>query len=289
MNPHRRYRFAPSPNGRLHLGHAYSALLNQRLARASGGDMLIRIEDIDHIRCPRALGETALDDLAWLGVVSDAPVRWQSDHGEDYAAALSRLKERELVYPCACSRGEIAAAVAAHETASGTSSPRDPDGAALYPGICHGKRRDGAPEPGPWPVAWRLDMARAMAQIPAPLSFQLEREDGSAQMLPCHPGRWGDVVLARKDIATSYHLSVVVDDAIQGITHVVRGTELEAATDIHVLLQRLLGLPVPVYRFHRLVVDAAGRKLAKSRGSESLHDLRESGVSADQVRTRLGF
>lgn len=294
-----RFRFAPSPNGRLHLGHAFSALLNQRLAREAGGVFLVRIEDIDRPRCPPSLGEAALADLAWLGITSDEPVRWQSRHGPDHAKALETLKDKGLVYPCRCSRGDVAKALAMFRQQSDTgldgldphSEPtgisqwfRDPDGAPLYPGTC----RTGI-ESHDETVAWRLDMAAALRLVITPLTYMHGCEDGIVRSSTASPLRWGDVVLARRDIGTSYHLSVVVDDAVQGITHVVRGTDLEAATDIHVLLQHLLGLPTPVYRFHGLISDRQGLKLAKSRGSRSLHDLRMAGATAPEIRKFLGF
>jgi glutamyl-Q tRNA(Asp) synthetase len=283
-----RLRFAPSPNGRLHRGHALSALLNLTLARRNGGVFLIRIEDIDTARCPPDLCAAALDDLAWLGVVPDEAVLYQSSRMEAYRDALGRLKELEVVYPCACTRGDIARAVAGSESA-GAKWPRDPDGAPLYPGTCRARPVRHA---GEGPFSWRLDVARALARpevLAAPLAFPVEGDDGARTLRFADPARWGDVVLARRDIGTSYHLAVVVDDAFQRITHVVRGRDLEAATDIHVLLQRLLGLPVPVYRFHELITDEGGEKLAKSRRSASLADLRAAGVTPAELRRGLGF
>lgn len=284
-------RFAPSPNGRLHLGHALSALTNERLARAMGGRLLLRIEDIDRGRCTRAL-ETALwDDLAWLGIAFEGGVRRQSEHLADYAAVLEDLRRRGLVYPCFCSRQEVRAAAAAREAESGQPWLADPDGAPLYPGTC--RARDPAEAAslaarGELHVL-RLDMERALAAAGGGLCYGIFDDAGVVSIVPAQPQRWGDVVLARRDVPTSYHLSVVIDDALQGVTHVVRGRDLEAATDIHVLLQRLLGLPTPLYRFHDLLADSDGRKLAKSRGSESLADLRAKGVTAQQIRRDLGF
>ncbi|HYF55870.1 MAG TPA: tRNA glutamyl-Q(34) synthetase GluQRS [Salinarimonas sp.] len=284
-------RFAPSPNGRLHLGHAYSALLNERLARALGGRLLLRLEDIDVIRCQPELAAAAEADLAWLGLAFDPPVRRQSRHFGEYRAALEGLRGRGLVYPCFCSRRDIAAAAATREAAEGRPWPRDPDGAPLYPGTCRGldpavaAARIASGEPH----AWRLDLVAAMRAAPGPHGYVRLTPDGGRESVAAAPPRWGDVVLARKDIPTSYHLAVVHDDALQGITHVVRGRDLEAATDLHVLLQRLLRLPTPLYRHHDLVADEEGRKLAKSLGSRSLADLRASGVTAGEVRARLGF
>jgi glutamyl-Q tRNA(Asp) synthetase len=282
-----RFRFAPSPNGRLHRGHALSALLNLKLARERGGAFLIRIEDIDAARCPPDFCKAALHDLAWAGISSDEPVLRQSGRMAAYGEALERLKARRLIYPCGCTRGGIAARVAELEAESGSGWPRDPDGAPLYPGTC----RHREPQ-GDGPFAWRLDLEAAMRSPEIaghPLAFMVEDERGGLSQRLADPARWGDVVLARRDIGTSYHLAVVVDDAFQRITHVVRGRDLEAATDIHALLQRLLGLPTPVYRFHGLIHDDQGEKLAKSRGSVSLDDLRRAGMTPEALRRGLGF
>ena len=285
------FRFAPSPNGRLHLGHAYSALLNAELAAAWDGRFLLRIEDIDVTRCRSDYEAAILADLAWLGLSWEVPVRRQSEHRAEYAAALNRLKARGLVYPCFCSRKDIARAATAEEGRSGMTPPCDPDGAPLYPGTCRGLERDilnariGAGELH----AWRLDMARALRQRPGPHAYGRFDLTGRTQTRPAEPARWGDAVVARKDIGTSYHLAVVLDDAVQGVTHVVRGRDLEAATDLHVLLQALLGLPSPLYHHHDLIRDGEGQKLSKSLSSEALADLRASGVTARAVRQALGF
>lgn len=283
-------RFAPSPNGRLHLGHALSALTNERLARAMGGRLLLRIEDIDRERCRPALDAALREDLAWLGIIFEDGVRRQSEHFGDYRAALEDLHRRGLVYPCFCSRQQVRAAAAAWEAEAREAWPVDPDGAPLYPGSC--RERDPAEAArlagSGAPHLLRLDMERAMAAAGGGLWYGVFDDAGAVSVVQAEPRRWGDVVLARKDVPTSYHLSVVIDDALQGVTHVVRGRDLEAATDIHVLLQRLLGLPTPLYRFHGLLVDAEGRKLAKSRGSESLADLRAKGITAQQIRRDLG-
>lgn len=283
-------RFAPSPNGRLHLGHAYSALLNASLARRLAGRFLLRIEDIDTTRCRPEFEAAILEDLAWLGLTWEVPVRRQSDHFADYAAAADRLRRRGLLYPCLCSRKEIAAAVGDREREHG-SWPRDPDGAPLYPGLCRHRdpeelrRRIAAGEPH----AWRLDMAAALATAPGPHRFIAFDPGGGETEIAARPERWGDAVSVRKETPTSYHLSVVVDDALQGVTHVVRGTDLEAATDLHVLLQRLLGLPSPRYHHHGLILDPGGDKLSKSRGSEALATWRARGRSAADLRQKLGF
>jgi glutamyl-Q tRNA(Asp) synthetase len=285
------FRFAPSPNGRLHLGHALSALANEALAQKMGGRLLLRIEDIDLTRSRTEFVAGIVEDLDWLGIAFEPDVRRQSQHFDDYAAALSALQERGLVYPCFCSRQEIRAEVAAYEVETGRPWPLDPDGAPLYPGRCRGLepreaiRRSTAGEPH----VLRLDMAKALIASGKALSYAVFDADGAIRTVEARPERWGDVVLARKDVPTSYHLAVVVDDALQGVTHVVRGRDLEAATDIHVVLQHLLGLPTPLYHFHRLLLDEDGRKLAKSRQSESLAELRDSGVRPVDIRRQLAF
>jgi glutamyl-Q tRNA(Asp) synthetase len=285
------FRFAPSPNGLLHLGHALSALTNERFASLFEGRLLLRIEDIDLTRCKPAFEQAMRDDLDWLGLHFASEVRRQSEHFADYAQALSVLRRRGLVYPCFCSRQQVRAAVAAEEAQSGRPWPVDPDGAPLYPGLCReldpseAERRVAAGEPH----VLRLDMKRAQALAGAAVGYRVFDDSGEERQIPARPERWGDVVLARKDVPTSYHLSVVVDDALLGVTHVVRGRDLEAATDIHVVLQRLLGLPSPAYHFHPLLIDETGQKLAKSRQSESLADLRARGVTAAAIRAQLGF
>ncbi|WP_439499264.1 tRNA glutamyl-Q(34) synthetase GluQRS [Bosea sp. (in: a-proteobacteria)] len=284
-------RFAPSPNGRLHLGHAFSALTNERIAARLGGRLLLRIEDIDVTRCRPEFEQAIHEDLAWLGLRFDDAVRRQSEHFDDYRAALDLLRGRGLVYPCFCSRQQIGRAVGAKEAETGGAWPRDPDGSPLYPGTCRklseaeAQARIAAGEPH----VLRLAMDRALSEIGGEAVYQRFDEAGTECMVRAEPERWGDVVLARKDVPTSYHLSVVVDDALQGVTHVVRGRDLEAATDIHAVLQRLLGLASPRYHFHRLLQDETGQKLAKSRMSESLADLRVRGVTAAEIRERLGF
>lgn len=280
-------RFAPSPNGLLHLGHALCALTNRSFADRMGGRLLLRIEDIDITRCRPEFEQAIHDDLAWLGLRFDGAVRRQSEHFDDYAAALSRLRQQDVVYPCFCSRQHVRQAVAARSTAPERAWPHDPDGAPLYPGTCKSlasdtvRARIAAGEPH----ILRLAMDRAGPE-PAYVAFD---DAGATRRVVVAPARWGDVVLARREIPTSYHLSVVIDDALQGVTHVVRGRDLEAATDIHVVLQRLLGLPTPLYHFHRLLLDQGGEKLAKSRGSRALADLRAGGVTAGDIRALLGF
>jgi glutamyl-Q tRNA(Asp) synthetase len=273
------FRFAPSPNGRLHLGHAFSALLNRALADRMGGVLLLRIEDIDPTRCRPELEQAIHDDLAWLGVRFDAVMPRQSSRMGAYRQALDTLAARRLTYRCVCSRGDIRAAVG-----SRPDWPQDPDGAPLYPGTCR------AVEPSTdRPSATRLATDRALALTGSGFGYRRFDLAGAVTQVAADPARWGDAVLARKETPTSYHLAVVVDDAAQGVTHVVRGQDLEAATDLHVLLQRLLGLPTPAYHVHALIRDAGGDKLAKSRGSPGLAELRAAGVTADEIRRRLGF
>ena len=276
------FRFAPSPNGWLHLGHAYSALLNAATARAMGGRFLLRIEDIDRARCRPEYERAIVADLAWLGLTFAEAPRRQSEHGADYAAALDRLAARALVYPCFCTRGEIV------RTGAGA---RDPDGAPLYPGICRAMSASAveARLARGEPAALRLDMAAALVQAPPDLDWR-EYGEGTAETRACaDPAAWGDFVLKRKDMPASYHLAVVVDDSVQGVTDVMRGRDLFRATSAHRLLQRLLGFAAPRYRHHRLVHDSAGAKMSKSAASPSLAELRRAGFSADEVRATLGF
>jgi glutamyl-Q tRNA(Asp) synthetase len=284
------FRFAPSPNGYLHLGHAYSALLNAELARQAGGRLLLRIEDIDPARCRPEFEAAIHEDLGWLGITWQLPVRRQSEHLADYRAALDRLTELGLVYPSFESRAEIARLVVRREETG--AWPRDPDGAPLYPGtakeLSSSERarliEDGAP------YALRLDMAAAIAQA-GNLAWDEQGEGlaGERGRLAAKPQAWGDVILARKETPTSYHLSVVIDDALQGVSEVVRGRDLFHATSVHVLLQRLLGLPQPVYRHHRLVMDDAGHKLSKSTQATGLRELRAAGVTPDEICRRVGL
>ncbi len=279
------FRFAPSPNGELHLGHACSALVGYDLARTHGGRFLLRIEDIDVTRCRPEYEAQMLDDLAWLGLQWEEPVRRQSEHFAIYAQALRRLEALGLLYPCFASRSEIADAVAG----SKAEHPRDPDGAPLYPGLHRGlsageiEQRKARGEP----FALRLDMGRALTlatqKTGGPITFTEVGPEGPRTIV-AEPARWGDAVIARKDVPTSYHLAVVVDDALQGVTHVTRGQDLFAATDIHRLLQVLLALPEPLYHHHRLMTDAAGRKLSKSHKAQSLRSLRAEGVTPADIR-----
>jgi glutamyl-Q tRNA(Asp) synthetase len=296
------FRFAPSPNGYLHLGHALSALLNADMARAADGRLLLRIEDIDTARC-RPEYETAIhEDLAWLGLVFEQPVRRQSEHYDDYRAALGRLEAMGLVYPSFESRAEIARLVAVKDANAPRSGPwpRDPDGAPLYPGnakTLSGPDRQRRIDAGE-PYALRLDMAAAKAAIMAAVMAQAGQltwaetgagPDGQTGIVTADPAAWGDVILARKETPTSYHLAVVVDDAAQGITNVVRGCDLFHATAVHRLLQTLLGLPTPRYHHHRLVLDADGHKLSKSTQATGLRELRARGASPAAIRRLAGL
>ncbi len=259
------------------------------MARAQDGLYLVRIEDIDRTRCTPELEAAMLDDLAWLGLSSDRPERRQGEHLADYAAALSTLEEHGLIYPAFLTRGEVNALVREAEN-SGKIWPRDPDGAPLYPDI--DRRRD--PLDRAERLArgdrhsLRLDMARALARVGHSLSWT-ETGNGAPERIEAHPERWGDVVLSRSDAPSSYHLSVVVDDAAQGITHVVRGSDLREATAVHRLLQVMLGLPEPVYHHHRLIVDKDGRKLSKSTGSTALGDLRAEGRTPSDILDLIGI
>jgi glutamyl-Q tRNA(Asp) synthetase len=284
------FRFAPSPNGRLHLGHAYSALLNADLARRRGGRFLLRIEDIDVTRCRPEFEKAIHEDLAWLGLAWETPVRRQSEHFGEYRAGAERLRTRGLLYPCFCTRPDVAAEVVRQEAESGTW-PRDPDAAPLYPGTCRMLSRQDteARRAAGLPHAWRLDMDAALRTAPGPHSFVRFTRAGQDERAAAAPAQWGDAVIVRKEIPASYHLAVVLDDALQGVSHVVRGVDLERATDLHVLLQALLDLPNPAYHHHRLIRDQEGAKLSKSLKAEPLADLRERGVTAAQVRAVLGF
>src|ERR1700719_4653627 len=274
------FRFAPSPNGYLHLGHAFSALLNSDLARESGGELLLRIEDIDPSRCRVEFEEAIYQDLGWLGLAWTQPVRRQSEHFAEYRDALEKLMALGLVYPAFESRTEIARLIAQQEAEA--PWPRDPDGAPLYPGTARAlppDERERLIRSG-MPYALRLDMAAACARA-GELSWceRGEGPQGETGMVAARPQAWGDVIIARKETPTSYHLAVVVDDALQGVTEVVRGQDLFWSTRVHRLLQALLGLPQPAYRHHPLIRDAAGQKLSKSTEATGLRELRAAGVS----------
>ncbi|MEN9754541.1 MAG: hypothetical protein RLZ07_923 [Pseudomonadota bacterium] len=276
------YRFAPSPNGYLHLGHAYSALLNFERAQKTGGRFLLRIEDIDLGRSRPEFEHAIYDDLAWLGITWDEPVLRQSEHLAFYAEAIETLDKGGLLYPCFCTRSE--------RVQSG-SALKDPDGAPLYSGQCRhlDPRLRAEKLNANLPHVKRIDMERALKDLSSALTFEEFGLDLNARIIAAQPERWGDAVLARKDVPTSYHFSVVLDDARQGVTDVIRGADLLASTDLHRLLQALFDLPAPRYHHHDLIVDSDGDKLAKSKGSKALRDLRAEGVTPAAIRAHLGF
>jgi len=287
------FRFAPSPNGYLHLGHAYSALLNFDLARQAGGRFLLRIEDIDATRCRPEFEAAIYQDLAWLGIAWQHPVRRQSEHFAYYRDAVEKLSAAGLVYRAFESRADIARLVAQRDASAPQHGPwpRDPDGALIYPGGAKSLSPDARAallESGS-PYALRLDMAAAIARV-GDLAWS-ERGAGPAGesgTVAAQPQAWGDVILARKEIPTSYHLAVVIDDALQGVTDVVRGRDLFWSTSVHRLLQALLGLPPPIYRHHRLMPNAAGQKLSKSTEATGLRELRAEGATSADIRRLVG-
>jgi glutamyl-Q tRNA(Asp) synthetase len=274
-------RFAPSPTGWLHLGHAYAALFAHEEARKSGGRFLIRMEDIDQTRVRPEYESAIFEDLAWLGIQWEQPVRKQSEHFDDYRAALGKLSSLGVLYPCFCTRKEIQ-----DEIARAGQAPHGPDG-PLYPGTCRGRSAAEQQEriSSDQAYALRLDVAKAVGSIGRDLYWEdLDRGQQKAE-----PTAFGDVVLARKETPTSYHLAVVVDDALQGITLVTRGEDLFEATHLHRLLQELLDLPVPQWRHHRLITDETGKRLAKRDDARSLRALRGQGWTAERVRETLEF
>jgi glutamyl-Q tRNA(Asp) synthetase len=283
-------RFAPSPNGYLHLGHAYSALLNHDMAREFGGRLLLRIEDIDAERCRPEYEAAIYEDLRWLGIAWQEPVRRQSEHLDDYAAAIAELERQGLVYPSFESRRELTALVA--ELDRQRPWPRDPDGVPIYPGRARklpaaerARRRAGGES-----FALRLAMDAAMARAGAlGWSETGAGPHGQTGRVVAAPQMWGDVVVARKESPTSYHLAAVVDDALQGVTDVVRGQDLFWSTSIHRLLQALLGLPEPAYHHHKLILDDQGQKLSKSTKATGLRELRAAGASALDIRRMVGL
>lgn len=296
-----RTRFAPSPTGPLHLGHAFSAILAHDMARAAGGEFLLRIEDTDQSRARPVWEELIYDDLAWLGLAWDGPVMRQSERMQAYDAALSTLWLRDLLYPCTCTRRDIETALSAPQEGVAQSGP---DG-SVYPGICRGRHCGGLPFsmcPRPSDHHLRLDMGMTRGY----LDHRIDRPEGGTFGLafletgPTHDGdvftsdtdylsRIGDVVIARRYMGTSYHLSVVIDDAAQGITHVVRGEDLFEATRIHVLLQRLLGVPTPIYHHHRLIRDEHGKRLAKRDDAKAIRTYRDAGATPDDIRRMVGL
>jgi len=285
------FRFAPSPNGELHLGHALSALVGFEMARLHGGRFLVRIEDIDVARSREQFVSGILEDLAWLGLEWEQPVLRQSQHLGDYAEAVRRLEAMGVLYPCFASRAEIASAVGP------APAVLNPDGAPIYPGLHKGlppeeaARRKARGET----FALRLDMDRAIARVAeitggAALSFrEMDAGTGELRTVAARPERWGDEIIVRKDAPGSYLLAATFDDARQGITHVTRGEDLLAATDVQRLLQTLLGFPEPIYHHHRPVRDGQGRKLSKSARDTSLAQLRAGGATAEDIRRLVGL
>ena len=279
------FRFAPSPNGPLHLGHALSALLNFDMARAAGGRLLLRMEDIDTARCRPEFEAAIVEDLSWLGIEWEQPVRRQSGHFDDYRLALAKLAAMRLTFPSFESRAEIAHMVSDRDVRE--RWPRDPDGVPLYPGAARQMKepeRQARIERGD-PYAIRLDMEKA-TEWTGPLR---SRETGAGPAgesgdIAGEPATWGDVIVGRKETPTSYHLAVVIDDAVQGVTHVVRGQDLFWSTSVHRVLQALLDLPAPSYHHHRLILDADGKKLSKSTQATGLRELRAQGLTPADIR-----
>lgn len=266
-------RFAPSPTGRLHLGHAYAAWFAWNAARRPGGHFLLRIEDIDAARCRPAYADAIREDLAWLGLAWEGPVLVQSERLPAYASALARLRDEHLLYPCFCSRTDIRAALAA---------PQGPGGAPVYPGTCRARTdadRQARIAAGD-PHAWRLDIAAALHRA-GPLTW---RE--GAETHPVDLAGWGDPILGRRDIPASYHLCATLDDAAQGVTLVTRAEDLRPAAPLHRLLQALFGWPAPAYAHHTLLRDAGGARLAKRAGARAIADLRDAGMSAAECLAR---
>jgi glutamyl-Q tRNA(Asp) synthetase len=282
-------RFAPSPTGFLHLGHAYAALRAYQAARAGGGRFLLRIEDIDTTRCRPKFQLAILEDLRWLGIAWEEPVRRQSEHFADYAAALAGLEAADLVYPCFCTRKDVAAEIARAGVAPSASESME----GVYPGTCRWLSQDARARRIAEGEAYalRLDMAKAWARHAGALPFVEHGHgpNGETGTQTARPELCGDIVLARKELPTSYHLAVVVDDALQGVTLVTRGQDLFPATYIQRLLQALLDLPVPDYAHHPLVLDAEGRKFSKRDRGVTLAGLREAGHTAAEVRAMVGM
>ena len=270
-------RFAPSPTGYLHLGHVRSALEGWCAARSDGGRFLLRLEDIDQTRCRDEYAAAIVEDLAWLGLTWYGRVRKQSEHFDDYRRALDRLAAMGVLYPCFCTRREIRDEIA--RAGSAPHARSEPP----YPGTCRGlsSRQRAEKQRSGIDYALRLDLARALA-LTGPLDWIEEKEDGPHRKL-ADPASLGDVILARKDVPTSYHLAVTVDDAIQGVTLVTRGEDLAPATHVHRVLQALLDLPTPCYRHHGLVTDAAGRRLSKRDRALTIRAMRESGISSAEI------
>ena len=277
------FRFAPSPNGNMHLGHAYSALSTYHFSQKMNGRFLLRLEDIDTNRCRQEFIDGIFEDLEWLGIEWEEPVRKQSEHFSDYKNALNKLEEKNLIYPCFATRKEVMEAINAQQK---PVYPLDPDGVPIYPSLhkylskheVEKFIREGQA------YCYRLNMQAALESISnkASLNITYMNDEGETSIEIAEPQRWGDVIVMRKDTPTSYHLSVVVDDALQNVSHVTRGMDLKNATDLHRLLQELLGLPSPVYYHHKLLLDKNGEKFSKSKSSQSLKDLRTTGYNFEE-------
>jgi len=293
------FRFAPSPNGHLHLGHAYSALTTANLAARLGGRVLLRIEDIDTTRTRPEFVAAIFEDLAWIGFEWSGPVWHQSIRSAAHQDALSKLDDLGVLYNCGATRKDITAASSRADETAGDAAGHDtiacdPDGAPRYTPICcahasHTRNAAGWSCAKAGPYARRLDMKRARQHAPGPLAYTVWSGTATYFTTAAEPERWGDAVIARKDIATSYHLAVVVDDAAQGVTHITRGQDLEAATDLHRLLQTLLGLPAPVYHHHRLIAANDDRKLSKGFKDKGLRHLRQEGATPEDVWELIGM
>ncbi len=284
------FRFAPSPNGHLHLGHALSALVNFDMARAAGGRFLLRMEDIDATRCRPEFEAAIVEDLAWLGIEWEQPVRRQSEHFDEYRAALGKLQAMRLTFPSFESRAEIAHMVGDRDVRE--RWPRDPDGVPVYPGAARQMKepdRQTRIERGD-PYAIRLDIEKA-TEWAGPLRWSETGKGPSGESgdIAADPAAWGDVIVGRKETPSSYHLSVVIDDALQGVTHVVRGLDLFWSTSVHRMLQALLDLPTPSYHHHRLILDADGKKLSKSTKATGLRELRSQGMTSADIRRLVNF
>ncbi len=280
-------RFAPSPNGYLHIGHAYSALLNQRFVNEHGGHLLLRIEDVDTTRARPEFEQAIRDDLAWLGIAWEEPARRQSENVTDYHAALEKLGRMGVLYPCYCTRRDIRSAVGA-----AGDMQTDPDGSPIYPGTCRPSEAESLPDlsilrRSGRRHALRLNMNRALELVSGPVAWREYREGEERCHAEFDPLRWGDVTVGRKDIGVSYHIAVTVDDHLQGITDVIRGEDLYPATAIHRVLQELLGFGAPNYRHHSLIRDAGEMKYSKSAGSQSLRAMREAGATLQDIRLQL--
>ncbi len=279
-------RFAPSPTGPLHLGHAYSAILAHDMAKAAGGQFLLRIEDIDQTRARPEWEDLIYEDLTWLGVNWDGAVMRQSDRLADYTDVLDQLWQRDLLYLCHCNRRDIQAALSAPQEGVALHGPDGP----IYPGTCRNLREVGPTDPRPGgALRLRSDAAQSLLAAQMPIEFVETGTRKSRVEITDFPNEFGDIVLSRRDFLGSYHLSVVLDDSAQNVTHVVRGEDLFDATKIHVVLQKLLGLPTPIYHHHRLIRDEAGKRLAKRDDARAIRQYRQDGYTPADIREMVGL